>query len=108
MYSTRLVFTRHCVTSNLIQSYSQNAFNHDNRENHGLLKRINLRLEEAKRSLDESRQTLEKERLDSKRLSPHTKKKIDDFLDSKKHLERREELVKKAFQVGYFDDAKGT
>lgn len=57
--------------------------------------------------MDESRKTLENERLESKRLSPDTKKKIDDFLDSKKHLERREELVKNAFQVGYFDDAKG-
>lgn len=92
------------MTNNLIQSYSQNAFNHDNRENHGLLKRMNQRLEEAKRSLDESRQTLEK--MDNKRLSPNTKKKIDDFLDSKKHLEKRQELVKQAFEIGFFDDAK--
>ena len=108
MYSTRLVFTRHSLASNLIQSYSQNSFNHENREKHGIWKRMNLRLEDAQRSLDEKRQSLEKEKTGSKRLSPDTKRKIDDFLDSKKHLDKREELVKQAFQVGFFDDAKGT
>jgi hypothetical protein len=90
----------------MIQCYSQSAFNHDKKDQ-GLLKRINLGLEDAKRSMDESRQLLEKEKIESKKLNPQLKKKMDDFLDSKKHLERREELAKKAFKVGFFDDAKG-
>jgi hypothetical protein len=57
--------------------------------------------------MDESRHLLEKERIENKRLNPLFKKKMDDFLDSKKHSERREALAKKAFKVGFFDDAKG-
>lgn len=107
MYSTRLVFTRPCISTNLIQSYSQSAFNHDNKEKQGILKRINLGLEDVQRSMDESRKVLEKSRLESNKRNPKIINKMNDFLDPKKHLQKREELAKKAFQIGFFDDAKG-
>ncbi|KND03244.1 uncharacterized protein SPPG_02297 [Spizellomyces punctatus DAOM BR117] len=71
----------------------------------GLLSRVDERLQQQRREL-EAAQLAKREAGQSSRVSPSLQKRMDEYLDLDANLREREELLKKAFREGYWDDYK--